>query len=148
MQGENGPYACLLLAFHRAHARHPHTHTLSLSPLTREAKRFSSNFFCRLSSDPPCARLLAVRFRVPVVIAPTDTFTAVVAVVVVVVVVAVVSVVVLEAQAGKEELKEWAKPWLSPLCSSSSSSWLRMDEVPEPRSLMLFDREGGSGLGK
>jgi uncharacterized membrane protein len=44
------------------------------------------------------------------VTAPTDTFTAVVAVVVVVVVVAVVSVVVLEAQAGKEELKEWANP--------------------------------------
>jgi len=88
------------------HGIHTHTHARSL---TREAKRFSSSFFCRLSSDPPCARLLAVRFRVPVT-APTDTFTAVVAVVVVVVVVAVVSVVVLEAQAGKEELKEWANP--------------------------------------
>ena len=115
-------------------------------PRTLEAKRFSSSFFCRLSSDAPCARLLAIRFRVPVM-APTDTFTAAVSIVVIVVVVPVVSVVVLEAQAGKEELKDCAKPWPSPLSSSSSSSWPRIDEFPEPMSVILFDREGVSALG-
>ena len=82
------------------------------------------------------------------VIAPTDTLTAAVPVVVVVVAVPEVSVVVLEAQAGKEELKDCASPCPSPLSSSSSSSWPRIDEFPEPMSVMLFDREGVSALGK